>query len=208
MIFKLALSISAGEFCCIIGKSGSGKTTLLNLLGLLDLPDQGSCVINGQPLNHLTPKELSIFRRQNIGFIFQNYQLLPHLSVLDNVALSLLYNGKGRSASHRAAQEILTSLEIGDLSARLPKQLSGGQPQRVAIARALANNPPIILADEPTGNLDQETAKMVLGLLREINQKHNTTIIIVTHDTSITSYADHTYRLQDGRLLLMEGNQL
>ena len=203
----LDLSIAPGEFCCIIGKSGSGKTTLLNLLGLLDLPDQGDPVINGQPVGHFTPKELSIFRRQNIGFIFQNYQLLPHLTVLDNVALPLLYNGEDRSSSHIKAQDLLTSLEIGDLSTRLPKQLSGGQQQRVAIARALANDPAILLADEPTGNLDQETADMVMGLLKQINRDQNTTIIIVTHDTAITSYADHTYRLQDGCLHLMEGSQ-
>ena len=197
---RLNLSLVSGTVCCIIGKSGSGKTTLLNLIGLLDLPDRGSVLVDGQDVGRLSQKALSVFRRRTIGFVFQNYQLLPHLSVLDNVALPLLYNHVGRHAARTAARGLLTALDIGGLGARLPKQLSGGQQQRVAIARALANDPAIILADEPTGNLDGETAAMVMTLLRRINRQHGTTIIIVTHDPGVAAHADQTYRLEHGRL--------
>ena len=197
---RLNLSLGSGTVCCIIGKSGSGKTTLLNLIGLLDLPDHGSVLVDGQDVGQLSQKALSVFRRRTIGFVFQNYQLLPHLSVLDNVALPLLYNHVGRHAARAAARRLLTALDIGDLGARLPKQLSGGQQQRVAIARALANDPAIILADEPTGNLDGETAAMVMTLLCRINRQHGTTIIIVTHDPGVAAHADQTYRLEHGRL--------
>ena len=200
VLAHLDLAVAQGSVCCIIGKSGSGKTTLLNLIGLLDLPDRGSVLVDGQDVGRLSQKALSVFRRRTIGFVFQNYQLLPHLSVLDNVALPLLYNHVGRHAARTAARRLLTALDIGDLGARLPKQLSGGQQQRVAIARALANDPAIILADEPTGNLDGETAAMVMTLLCRINRQRGTTIIIVTHDPGVAAHADQTYTLEHGRL--------
>lgn len=192
------LTVNRGEFVAIEGTSGSGKSTLLNLIGGLDVPTEGTVVINGCELSKLSDDELTVFRRKNIGFIFQDYNLIPVLNVYENVILPVeLDHGK---IDEDYLTTILEMLDLYDKQTKLMNQLSGGQQQRVAIARALATKPAIILADEPTGNLDSKTSCSVLELLRMSNKKFNQTLIMITHNPDIAKLADRIVRIEDGKI--------
>ncbi|MCD7782029.1 MAG: ABC transporter ATP-binding protein [Methanosphaera sp.] len=193
------IEIMENEFVSIIGPSGSGKSTLLNMMGALDVPDSGSIIINDVDLT--SGKDLSKFRRKNIGFIFQLHNLIPNLSVQENVEIPLLETNTTEKESKKRSKEMLEAVGLGDRLGQNPTKLSGGQRQRVAIARALINNPPIILADEPTGALDQKTGKKILNLLKELHQKSNVTLIIVTHDPNVAKQADRTIEIMDGEVI-------
>lgn len=193
------LRIKEGEFAAIVGTSGSGKSTLLNLAGGLDTPTKGKILVKGREIDSLTRKELTIFRRRNIGFVFQNYSLMPVLNVYDNVALPVTFD-RGRHVSHKYIEELLRELGIWEKRKKYPGELSGGQQQRVAIARALANRPAILLADEPTGNLDSATTVEVIGLLKASCRKYSQTILMVTHNEAIAQTCDRIIRIEDGRI--------
>jgi ABC-type lipoprotein export system ATPase subunit len=193
------LSIKKGEFVSIIGPSGSGKSTLLNMLGALDQPDEGS--INVAGYNLTKTKDLNHFRSQEIGFIFQLHNLIPNLKVIENVEIPMYEGNLSNKEMQDKALKLLESVKLSDKSNRRPTELSGGERQRVAIARALANDPSIILADEPTGSLDSKTGKMILQGLREIHEKENVTLIIVTHDLSVANQADRIINVLDGKII-------
>ena len=186
-----------------MGTSGSGKTTLLNLLGGLDVPTEGKISIRGHDIGSLTRKEQTIFRRRNIGFVFQNYSLMPVLNVYDNVALPVTFD-KGSHVDREHIRELLNELGLWEKRKRYPSELSGGQQQRVAIARALANKPALLLADEPTGNLDSKTAVEVIGLLKASSQKYHQTVLMVTHNEALAQTCDRIIRIEDGRLYQRE----
>ncbi len=192
-------SVKQGEFVAVVGTSGSGKSTLLHLLGGLDRPTDGKVIINGKDIYSLSEKKLSIFRRREIGFIFQFYNLVPVLSAEENIELPILLDGRGVDKEY--INELLTTLRLEDRKEHFPNALSGGQQQRVAIARALANKPSIILADEPTGNLDSKTGKEVLDLLRLSIKKYHQTLIMITHDLEVAKTADRIVRIEDGSLV-------
>lgn len=192
------LSVEHGEFIAIVGTSGSGKTTLLNMMGGLDVPTEGNVVIQGCELFQLSDDQLTVFRRQNIGFIFQDYNLLPALNVRENIVLPVELDNNQMDAAY--LEKILKMLDLYDKQTKWPGQLSGGQQQRVAIARALANQPAIILADEPTGNLDSKTSSNVIELLRMSNKQFNQTLIMITHNSDIAALADRIIRIEDGRI--------
>ncbi len=194
----VTLEIEKGSFTAIVGTSGSGKSTLLHMLGGLDTPTGGSVVVDGEELRGMERNELTIFRRRKIGFIFQNYNLLPHLTVYDNIVLPMELDG--RSVDTHYLNDIVTSLGLDDKLQRRPNKLSGGQQQRVAIARALITKPAIILADEPTGNLDSHTSHEVLGLLCTAGRKFHQTIVIISHNEEIAQMADRCLRIEDGRI--------
>lgn len=194
----VTLEIAEGSFTAVTGTSGSGKSTLLNMLGGLDIPTSGSVIVDGQELGSLGKNELTIFRRRKIGFIFQNYNLIPNLCIYDNIVLPVELDG--RKADSGYIKDIVKILGLEDKLYHKPGQLSGGQQQRSAIARALAAKPAIILADEPTGNLDSHTSKEVTGLLKTTSQNFHQTIIMITHDNSIAQMADYTIRIEDGRI--------
>jgi putative ABC transport system ATP-binding protein len=194
-------SVSRGEYVAIMGPSGSGKSTLLHLLGGLDAPTTGEVILAGQPLSQLSDDQITIVRRKKVGFIFQFYNLLPTLSAAENVALPLMIDGKPISAYRQRIEELLTLVSLGDRANHRPDQLSGGQQQRVAIARAFVNQPEIVLADEPTGNLDSRSGKAILELLRRTCRELKATIIMVTHDPRAASYADRVVFLKDGRIV-------
>jgi len=194
----VTLEIEKGSFTAIVGTSGSGKSTLLHMLGGLDTPTGGSVVVDGEELRGMERNELTIFRRRKIGFIFQNYNLLPHLTVYDNIVLPMELDG--RSVDTHYLNDIVTSLGLDDKLQRRPNKLSGGQQQRVAIARALITKPAIILADEPTGNLDSHTSHEVLGLLCTAGRKFHQTIVMITHNEEIAQMADRCLRIEDGRI--------
>ena len=196
---NVSFSVRQGEFIAIVGTSGSGKSTLLNLIGGLDVPTKGEIIIRGHNIAHLKKKELTIFRRRNIGFVFQNYSLMPVLNVYDNVVLPISFD-KGQRINHEYIKSLLTELGLWDKRKKYPNELSGGQQQRVAIARALANKPAIILADEPTGNLDSKTTSEVIGVLKSSSHKYNQTIIMVTHNEIIAQACDRILRIEDGIL--------
>jgi putative ABC transport system ATP-binding protein len=191
------ISIERGEFVAIMGPSGCGKSTLLNLLAGLDRPTAGEVWLDGQRIDVMTETELARLRRLKVGFVFQFFNLLPTLSALENVELPLLLVGRGRRQARRSASELLSDFGISDKDGAAPAQLSGGQQQRVALARALANSPDIVLADEPTGNLDSAAAREVLALFREARQRGQT-LLLVTHDASVASTADRVITLRDG----------
>lgn len=191
------LKIEKGEYVALMGPSGSGKSTLMNILGCLDTPSRGSYKLNGIDVSNMTDNELAEIRNKEIGFIFQTFNLLPRNSSLENVALPLVYAGVGKSERLETARLALQSVGLGDRVEHKPNELSGGQRQRVAIARALVNNPAIILADEPTGNLDTKTSYEIMDLLEEIHKKGNT-VIIVTHEEDIAKRAKRIVRLRDG----------
>ena len=191
------------EFIAIVGTSGSGKSTLLNLLGGLDVPTEGKISIRGHDIGSLTRKEQTIFRRRNIGFVFQNYSLMPVLNVYDNVALPVTFD-KGSHVDREHIRELLNELGLWEKRKRYPSELSGGQQQRVAIARALANKPALLLADEPTGNLDSKTAVEVIGLLKASSQKYHQTVLMVTHNEALAQTCDRIIRIEDGRLYQRE----
>ncbi|MFN0289755.1 ABC transporter ATP-binding protein [Pedobacter helvus] len=194
---SVSLTISQGEFVALMGPSGSGKSTLMNILGCLDTPTKGDYILNGTNVSHMSDNELAEVRNKEIGFVFQTFNLLPRSTSLDNVALPLIYAGAGKKERDARAQKALENVGLGNRVTHKPNELSGGQRQRVAVARALINNPSIILADEPTGNLDTKTSIEIMGLLEEIHSKGNT-IILVTHEEDIAQHAHRIVRMRDG----------
>ena len=198
----VSLAVETGEFVAVVGTSGSGKSTLLHLLGGLDRPTSGEVLVDGQPIFALRPEALTIFRRRKIGFVFQSYNLVPVLTVRENIALPLELDGRRPDA--RYWNEVVEVLGLGDKLDRRPNELSGGQQQRVAIARALAAKPAIVLADEPTGNLDSRTSQDVMALLKVSAQRFGQTIVMITHNEEIAQTADRLLRIEDGRLLTRE----
>ena len=195
----IGLNIYRGEFVAIVGKSGSGKSTLMNIIGALDVPTEGEYFLGGEDVSHMSDDQLAEIRNKTIGFIFQQYNLLPKDSLLENVELPLLYAGVPKEERRQRAMQALRRVGLEDKWKNRPKQLSGGQQQRVAIARALAGNPSLILADEPTGALDSRTSREVLDFLKELNQEGNT-IVIITHDSSIALEAKRVVRIKDGKI--------
>ena len=191
-------SVEKGEFVAIVGTSGSGKSTLLHMLGGLDRPTGGSVEVDGKEIFSLKDEELTIFRRRKIGFVFQNYNLVPVLNVYENIVLPVQLDGKTPDASY--IDSVIETLGLERKLENLPNNLSGGQQQRVAIARALASKPAIILADEPTGNLDSKTSQDVLGLLKVTSQKYGQTIVMITHNEEIAQLADRIIRIEDGKI--------
>lgn len=194
---SVSLAINKGEFVALMGPSGSGKSTLMNILGCLDTPTSGSYVLNGTDVSHMSDDALAEVRNQEIGFVFQTFNLLPRSTSLDNVALPLIYAGNSKKDREARAAKALENVGLGNRMDHKPNELSGGQRQRVAVARALINDPSIILADEPTGNLDTKTSIEIMGLLEEIHSKGNT-IILVTHEEDIAQHAHRIVRMRDG----------
>ena len=194
----ITLQIEQGSFTAIVGTSGSGKSTLLHMLGGLDTPTGGSVVVDGQSLSKMSRSELTIFRRRKIGFIFQNYNLIPNLNIYDNIVLPVELDG--RSADRQYLDNIISVLGLDGKLDRKPNKLSGGQQQRAAIARALITKPALILADEPTGNLDSHTSQEVVGLLQATGRQFHQTIVMITHNDEIAQIADRTIRIEDGRI--------
>jgi len=195
---EVSLSISKGEFIALVGPSGSGKTTLLNLLGTLDRPTKGEIILDGISLSKLDDNALAEIRNKKIGFVFQTFNLIPYLPVIENVEIPMIVAGLPTKNRRKIAEDILTQLGLGDKLNKKPNQLSGGEQQRVAIARALVNNPSIILADEPTGNLDTTNAQMVVQLLKNICESKEVTIVMATHNLDLTKYCDRIIYLKDG----------
>lgn len=198
------LQINKGEYVALMGPSGSGKSTLMNLLGCLDTPTSGGYILNGKDVSQMHDDDLAEIRNKEIGFVFQTFNLLPRTTALDNVALPMIYAGFSKSERNERATEVLTQVNLADRMDHQPNQLSGGQRQRVAIARALVNKPSIILADEPTGNLDSKTSVEIMNLFNEIHKNGNT-VILVTHEEDIAAYAHRIIRLRDG--LIESDNQ-
>ncbi len=195
------LTVQRGEHVALMGPSGSGKSTLMNLLGLLDRADDGRYVLDGRDVIALTAAQQAVARNRSIGFVFQSFNLLKRMNVLENVALPLLYGGTSRRDARQRAQALLAQVGLGELGHRMPNQLSGGQQQRVAIARALVNRPPLLLADEPTGNLDTQTTEEVLDLLGALNREQGLTIVVVTHEADVAARGQRLVRLKDGRVV-------
>ena len=194
------LTVEKGEFVAVVGTSGSGKSTLLHMLGGLDRPTSGTVTVDGKELSGLKDEELTIFRRRKIGFVFQNYNLVPVLNVYENIVLPIQLDGKAPDRGY--VDQIIETLGLGNKLQNLPSNLSGGQQQRVAIARALAAKPAIILADEPTGNLDSATSLDVMGLLKVTAQKFSQTIVMITHNEELAQMADRIIRIEDGRIVV------
>lgn len=204
---NVSFTVEQGEFIAIVGTSGSGKSTLLNIIGGLDTPNKGSVEIRNHNLATLKRKELTIFRRRNIGFVFQNYSLMPVLNVYDNTALPVTFD-RGKHVDHAYIEMLLKDLGLWDKRKNYPDELSGGQQQRTAIARALANKPALILADEPTGNLDSCTTAEVMGILKASSKKYNQTILMVTHNEVLAQSCDRIIRIEDGRICDEGGDQI
>jgi putative ABC transport system ATP-binding protein len=194
------LSIAAGEFVAIMGPSGSGKSTFMNILGCLDRPSAGRYFLDGRSVAELSKDELALLRNSTIGFVFQGYNLLQRMSLLENIALPLIYCGAEHEERQRRAQDLLAKVGLGDKASSLPNQISGGQQQRVAIARALINHPHLILADEPTGNLDSKTSEEIMALFDDLNSE-GITIVLVTHEEEIARHAQRQVRFHDGRIV-------
>jgi len=203
---EVSLVVRKNEFVALMGPSGSGKSTLMNILGCLDTPTSGSYMLNGEDVSKMDDNALAEIRNRQIGFVFQTFNLLPRSTALENVMLPLIYAGIGKVKRMEIASKTLVEVKLGDRMAHKPNELSGGQRQRVAIARALVNNPAIILADEPTGNLDSKTSLEILGLLEEIHKMGNT-VIIVTHEEDIAQHAHRIIRLMDGKIHVDEPNK-
>ncbi len=197
----VSLTVDKGEMVAIMGPSGSGKSTLLNMIGLLDRPTSGSYILDGKEVSKLNGGEQAKVRGQKIGFIFQSFNLLPYLSALDNVELGQKYAGKVDS---QAAKEALDKVGLADRIKHRHNEMSGGEQQRVAVARALAKNPPIILADEPTGNLDSKSSKEIMNILSSLHQEQNITLVMITHDQNIAHYCQRIVHIQDGQILSEE----
>ena len=195
----VTLSIEKGEFVAIVGTSGSGKSTLLNMIGGLDVPTSGQVVVDGKELSKLKDEELTVFRRRKIGFIFQNYNLVPVLNVFENIVLPVELDGN--KVDKKFMKEVVRMLGLEDKLNNMPSNLSGGQQQRVAIARALVSKPAIVLADEPTGNLDSRTSADVLGLLQRTSREFNQTLVMITHNDAIAQLADRIVRIEDGKIV-------
>ena len=197
----VSLTVGTGEFASIIGKSGSGKSTLLSMLGALDIPTSGSIEVDKVDISKLSASKQTAYRAKKIGFVFQYYNLIPNLTALENVMLALEFGGMPRKKRKARAEQLLTDVGLeSDEQLRKPTRLSGGQQQRVSIARALANRPAIVLADEPTGNLDSETGKKIFDLLHRLSRSEKTTILAVTHDMDIAGKTDRTFKLKDGKI--------
>jgi putative ABC transport system ATP-binding protein len=200
-LHNVSMDIQTGEFASIIGKSGSGKSTLLSMLGALDVPTSGSIEVDDIDIAKLSGNQQTTYRARKIGFVFQHYNLIPNLSAIENVMLALEFGGMPPRQRRERAEQLLHDVGIeDDQQLRKPSRLSGGQQQRVSIARALANRPAIVLADEPTGNLDSETGQKIFDLLHSLSRSENTTIIAVTHDMDIAGKTDKTFRLIDGKI--------
>lgn len=195
----VSFTVEQGEFVAIIGPSGSGKSTLLHIIGGVDTPTTGNVIIDGTDITKLKESPLSIFRRRQIGLVYQFYNLIPILTVEENLTLPLLLDG--RKPNKEQIDYLVSNLGLGDRLKHLPNQLSGGQQQRVSIGRALANNPALLLADEPTGNLDSENSKEIVALLRKVNREHNQTVIMITHDERIAQSADRIIAIEDGKIV-------
>ena len=199
VLHDICLSVEEGEYVSIMGPSGSGKSTLMNIIGCLDVPSAGTYLLNGEDISEKSDHDMSRLRNSTIGFVFQNFNLLPRETALENVALPLLYGGVGRRERTRRAQEALENVGLGDRLTFFPTQLSGGQKQRVAIARAMVGQPKLLLADEPTGALDTASGKQIMELFRELNRQ-GVTIVMITHEPEIAAYADRTLYIRDGRI--------
>jgi putative ABC transport system ATP-binding protein len=197
---NISLSVNAGEFVAIVGKSGSGKSTCMNIIGCLDVPTEGEFLLDGRNVGKMDKNELAEIRNEKLGFIFQQYNLLPRLNILENVEVPLMYAGMSKAERRDIAKTALENVGLGDKLKNLPSQLSGGQQQRVSIARALANRPSVILADEPTGALDSKTGREVLGLMQKLHLQGNT-VVLITHDNAIAATAERIIRLEDGRVV-------
>lgn len=195
----VSFTVEQGEFVAIIGPSGSGKSTLLHIIGGVDTPTEGNVIIDGTDITKLKESPLSIFRRRQIGLVYQFYNLIPILTVEENLTLPLLLDG--RKPNKEQIDYLVSNLGLSDRLKHLPNQLSGGQQQRVSIGRALANNPALLLADEPTGNLDSENSKEIVALLRKFNREHNQTVIMITHDERIAQSADRIIAIEDGKIV-------
>ena len=199
VLHDICLTVEEGEYVSIMGPSGSGKSTLMNIIGCLDVPSAGTYFLNGENISEKTDTEMSRLRNSTIGFVFQNFNLLPRETALENVALPLLYGGVGRKERTRRAREALENVGLGDRLSFFPTQLSGGQKQRVAIARAMVGQPKLLLADEPTGALDTASGRQIMELFRELN-KQGVTIVMITHEPEIAACADRTLYIRDGQL--------
>lgn len=199
--------IYQGEFCAIVGTSGSGKSTLLNMLAGLEKPTKGTVVIAGQHIEKLGEDNLVSFRRNNVGFIFQSFHLLGTLNAVENVALPLSFRGVPRSERLKKADRMLELVNLKKHKKHMPNQMSGGQQQRVGVARALVVDPKIIFADEPTGNLDSHTSKEVMELMQRVVKEQNKTLVMVTHDNHLASYADRVFHISDGKIIKIENNR-
>lgn len=198
---NICLSVKEGEFVSIVGASGSGKSTLMNIIGALDRPTSGTYALDGIPIQEMTENELSDVRNKMIGFVFQTFNLIPRTTALNNVELPLFYMGVRKEERRRKAQELMELVGMGDRMTHMPNELSGGQKQRVAIARALANDPSIILADEPTGALDTQTGKMVMDIFLKIHREARKTIILITHNPELARQTERIITLSDGRIV-------
>lgn len=198
---NINLEIEKGEFCCIVGTSGSGKSTLLNQLAGLEKPTKGSVHINGENISQMDEKKLAVFRQNNIGFIFQSYNLMPTLTAVENVAFPLMFKGVPRKEREKKSRAILKEMQMQDRMNHKPTELSGGQQQRVGIARAFVGKPAVIFADEPTGNLDSKTTEQVMEMLIDISQKNNITFVMVTHDNELAKKAKRVVTLVDGNIV-------
>lgn len=196
---NLELTVNKGEFISVVGRSGSGKSTLMNIIGMLDVPSSGSYFFDGLSVSEASPMQLTEIRRNKIGFVFQNFELVPDLNVLKNVELPMLYAGVGRAERNRRAKALLEKVHLYDHMDYMPNELSGGQKQRVAIARALSNDPPLLLADEPTGALDYENGKNIMELFHSLHRSGKT-VMLITHDREIASEAGHIITIIDGKL--------
>jgi putative ABC transport system ATP-binding protein len=196
----VSLDIPKGAFAAVMGPSGSGKSTLLHLIGGLDRPTSGDLLVDGRLIGQMADDHLTLFRRQKIGFVFQFFNLLPTLSALENVALPLVLDGRSNGEANHRAKTLLTKIGLQNRQNHLPDELSGGEIQRVAVARAVAFNPPILLADEPTGNLDSKNGDAILALLKQINREDGCTVVMVTHSHEAARYGDRTIFLRDGRV--------
>ncbi len=194
----VTLEVTKGEFVAIMGASGSGKSTMLNLIGCLDRPSEGTYLLDGIDASKFSPSELADIRNQKIGFIFQSFNLLPRTSVWENVEAPMLYAGLPRSARDQRVRDALETVGILEKAEALPNQLSGGQQQRVAVARALVNLPPLMLADEPTGNLDSVTAREIMDFLKDLNIRKKITLVVVTHEADVAAYAQRIVQMKDG----------
>lgn len=199
--------INEGEFCAIVGTSGSGKSTLLNMLAGLEKPTKGEVIISGQHMEGLKEDGLVKFRRENVGFIFQSFHLIGTMNALENVALPLTFRGEAKSSRLKKADEMLNLVNLKKHKKHLPNQMSGGQQQRVGVARALVVNPRIIFADEPTGNLDSHTSEEVMKLMQQVVWEQKKTLVMVTHDNHLASYADRVFHITDGKIVKIEDNR-
>ena len=195
----VSLHVEAGEYVAVIGPSGSGKSTLMNIIGCLDQADSGTYILNGKPIKKYRERQLARIRNRQIGFIFQGFNLLPKLSAFENVELPMIYQGIGGRKRRKMAKEALERVGLGDRMKHRPNQLSGGQQQRCAIARALAVKPSLILADEPTGNLDKKTGREIMAMFKELHEAGNT-IVLITHDPKVAQCAERIIRIEDGKL--------